>query len=57
MKNKEAVKEQVLVRLSETTKNNIRDISNERKKKKAPKNTITDVVEELVNEGLKTITK
>ena len=57
MKTKETNKEQFLMKLPTTVRNNIRDIANERKKAKAPKNTITDVIEELVNEGLKTITK
>ena len=56
MKTKETNKEQFLMKLPTTVRNNIRDIANERKKAKAPKNTITDVIEELVNEGLKTIT-
>ncbi len=57
MKNKATNHEQLLVRLSETTKNAIRDISNNRKKAKKANNSLADVAEELLNEGLKTITK
>ena len=49
--------EQLLIRLSESEKNSIRDISNERKKAKQKNNTLGEIVGELINEGLKTIKK
>ncbi len=57
MKDNEINKEQLLIRLSENTKNCIRDIANDRKKAKKANNTLADVANELINEGLKTITK
>ena len=57
MKDKPTNKEQLLIRLSESAKNSIRDIANERKKAKKANNTLADVANELINEGLKTITK
>ena len=57
MKDKATNHEQLLIRLSESAKNSIRDISNNRKKAKEEKNSLSDVANELINEGLKTITK
>ena len=50
-------KEGLFVNLTKTTKDIVLDISHDRKKAKVPKHTIGEVVEELLNEGLKTITK
>ncbi len=49
--------EQLLIKLSESVKNTLLDISNERRKAKAPNKGLSDIAFELINEGLKTIKK
>ncbi len=48
---------QILIRCTESTLNAIRDISHSRKKAKNQNNTLGEVFNELIVEGLKTITK
>ena len=51
------IKEVLVVNLGKQTKDTVSDIAHGRKKAKVPRHTIGEVVEELLNEGLKTITK